>query len=336
MLLAEINSLLSKAEEVLKTAEASSTNPKFVEEARLLLLGREGHFKRLFALLKDVEQANKPEIAGKINTLRKKVDSFFNEAELSAKNQKISSELSSTKIDITYPGTSVGRGGYHPLTKLALEVFDVLRLLGFEYREGPEQETEYFCFDSLNIPKHHPARDMQDTFYTDKDFVLRTHTSSIQGRELKNSKPPIKIVTFGRAYRNEAVDATHTEMFHQFEALWIDEGLTLSVLLDLMTNLLKALYGKRRKVKFVPKYYPYTEPSIGALIDDPDSPGSWVTVAGAGMVHRNVLLEFNVDNRKYRGLAFGFGLSRLAAKRYGYPDLRAMYQGNLSSLYKLV
>jgi phenylalanyl-tRNA synthetase alpha chain len=216
---------------------------------------------------------------------------------------------------------------------------------------GPEIETEYYCFDSLNIPKHHPARDMQDTFYTETGHVLRTHTTSVQARLLQTrslfegKKLPIKVASFGKVYRNETEDASHTAMFHQFELVWVEKGLTLANLLAMITHIVKELYGKRRKVQFVPKFYPYTEPSIGPRIDCvicksagcPSCGGAgWVTVGGAGMIHRNVLLEFGFNPDEVAGFAFGLGSSRLAGQMYNLPHLRAVYENDLRILKKVV
>lgn len=312
-----------------------------LEHVRRTWLAKEGIVKVLFQQLRDVEPDKKPEMAAKLNTIKERIGSFVKEKEASLTESSRAKKLESEFMDLSLPGEFPGVGRIHPITYVERKFTSILRPFGFFNQLGPEIELEYYNFDALNIPKHHPARDMQDTFFTDPGEVLRTHTSSVQVRALKKGGLPIKIACMGRCYRNETEDASHTSILHQYDIIWVEEGLTLSHLMGLIVHILKGLYGKRRKVRFVPKYYPYTEPSIGPQINcvicggkgcsSCDGAG-WVTVAGAGMVHRNVLLECNYDPSKVTGFAFGMGTSRLASQFCGISSLRSLYSNDLRIL----
>jgi phenylalanyl-tRNA synthetase alpha chain len=286
-----------------------------------------------------------------LNELKALVEEGVASRELALKAQALKRQLGEQFLDFSLPEAGTGLGSVHPITTVEERITEILRPFGFESVMGPEIETEYYCFDSLNIPKHHPARDMQDTFYTETGHVLRTHTTSVQARILQQrqlfagGKLPIKVASFGRAYRNESEDASHQAMFHQYELVWVEEGLTLSHLVGLISHILKELYGKRRKVRFAQKFYPYTEPSIGPQIDCSVCKGAgcgacggagWVTVAGAGMIHGNVLREFGFDPEKVSGFAFGLGTSRLASQLFNFPHLRSLYENDLRMLKEIV
>jgi phenylalanyl-tRNA synthetase alpha chain len=314
-------------------------------------LSKDGAIKELFKGLRDVPADQKPAVAALLNNLKEVVESAIDACESGLKAQALKKQLGEQFIDFSLPEASTGLGSIHPITVVEDRITEILRPFGFESVMGPEIETDYYCFDSLNIPKHHPARDMQDTFYTETGHVLRTHTTSVQARVLQQralfeqGRLPIKVASFGRAYRNESEDASHQAMFHQYELVWIEEGLMLSHLIGLITHIIKELYGKRRKVRFAQKFYPYTEPSIGPQIDCSVCKGAgcgacggagWATVGGAGMVHSNVLREFGFDPEKVSGFAFGLGTSRLAAQMYNFPHLRALYENDLRVLKEIV
>ena len=332
---------LEELEQSLERSLAAASIAADLEILKRDWLSREGMLKTLFKQLREVDADQRPAVAARLNVLKERLESFIStrEAELGA--QKISEKLSSEYLDLSLPSRFAGAGAIHPITFVERKIAAVLRPFGFKSVLGPEVETEYFCFDALNIPKHHPARDMQDTFYTDTGHVLRTHTTSVQARELQKGGLPIKVASFGRAYRNETEDASHQALFHQFELVWIEKGLTLANLMGLISHILKALYGKRRKVRFVPKYYPYTEPSLGPQIDCGFCKGQgcsacggsgWVTVAGSGMVHGNVLREFNYNPDEVSGFAFGMGTARLASQITGLPALKMLYENDLRIL----
>jgi phenylalanyl-tRNA synthetase alpha chain len=304
-------------------------------------MGKEGILKALFKQLKDVPNEQRPAVAAKLNEIKLALESFVEEREATLSRRARTAVLEQEFIDLSLPARAPGVGSVHPVTRIERSFAALLRPFGFRSVPGPEIESEYFCFDALNIPKHHSARDMQDTFFTDTGHVLRTHTTAVQARELAKGTLPLKIASFGRVYRNETEDASHQAMFHQFELVWVEEGLTLSNLMALIHHIIKGLYGKRTKVRFVSKYYPYTEPSLGPQIDCAVCHGAgcglcggsgWLTVGGAGMIHRNVFTEFKYDPEKVAGLAFGMGSSRLAAQFCNFPHLRAVYDNDLRVL----
>ena len=326
----------------------SSACQKVVENDFMALkvswLGKEGVIKELFKQLRDIPADEKPTVAAALNQFKEKTEALFEHKEKSFEEKTLLEKLKNEFLDPTLPSKSTHLGRIHPITSVERLIADILAPFGFKNVLGPEVETDYFCFDSLNIPPHHPARDLQDTFYTDTGEVLRTHTTSVQARTLKEGGLPIKVASFGKVYRNETEDASHQAMFHQFELVWIEPGLTLSNLLALISHILKSVYGKKRKVGFVPKFYPYTEPSIGAQIQCslchgqgcPACGGSgWVTIGGAGMVHRNVLTEFGYNPDEVSGFAFGLGTSRLAGQLYDIPKLKTLYDNDLRILSKV-
>jgi phenylalanyl-tRNA synthetase alpha chain len=324
--------------------ESSTVSEQDFTSLKVSWLGKEGVIKDLFKQLREIPQDQKPAIAASLNEFKIKVETLFDDIEKSFSEKTLLEKLRKEFLDPTLPSKSTKIGRIHPITSIERKMSAILAPFGFKNVLGPEVETDYFCFDSLNIPPHHPARDLQDTFYTDTGEVLRTHTTSVQARTLKEGGLPIKIASFGKVYRNETEDASHQAMFHQFELVWLEQGLTLSNLMALITHILKSVYGKRRKVGFVPKFYPYTEPSIGAQINCsicngtgcPACGGSgWVTIGGAGMIHRNVLIEFGYNPDEVTGFAFGLGTSRLAGQLFDIPKLKTLYDNDLRVLSKV-
>lgn len=329
----------------------AAQKPEDVELLKRDWLSKDGTIKELFKGLRDVAPEGKPAVAALLNQLKSQVESSLEAKETFFKQGELRKRLEEEFIDLSLPEMGGGLGSVHPVTIVEERITSILRPFGFQSVMGPELESEYYCFDSLNIPKHHPARDMQDTFYTESGHVLRTHTTSVQARMLQSRalfegrRLPLKVASFGKVYRNENEDASHQAMFHQYELVWVEQGLTLANLMGLITHIVKELYGKRRKVQFVPKFYPYTEPSLGPRIDCSICKGGgcpacggagWVTVGGAGMIHRNVLTEFGFDPDQVSGFAFGLGTSRLAAQMYDMPHLRAVYENDLRILKEVV
>ncbi len=329
---------LAKLETKLDLAISKISHKEDLEMLRRDWLAKEGIIRSLFKELKEVSESERALVAEKLNALRSKVERYIEDREaeiaLELRKQRLGSEF----FDLSLPAAATGFGAIHPLTYIERKWTALLKPFGFKNVIGPEIETEYYCFDALNIPKHHPARDMQDTFYTNTGHLLRTHTSSIQARALEKGGLPVKITCCGRVYRNETEDASHQAMFGQFDIIWLEKGLTLSHLMGLLNHILKELYGRNRKVRFVPKFYPYTEPSIGPQIDCALCKGKgctfcgdvgWVTVGGAGMIHRNVLLEFKYNPDEVTGFAFGMGTDRMAAQHFNLPNLKSLYDGDL-------
>jgi len=301
-------------------------------------LGKDGKIKNLLKALKELTPEERPAVATKLNEFKVQLEIFIDSKVKDFNKSKLAEKLTSEATDMSLPVLTTGVGHYSPIRIVERRIHELLKPFGVKVVEGPEVETEYYCFDALNIPKHHPARDMQDTFFTETGHVLRTHTTSVQARELAKKGLPVKVVSPGRVYRNETEDASHQSMFHQYELIWIEKGLTLPNLMGILSYVLKGLYGKRRKVRFVPKYYPYTEPSIGAQIDCGICKGNgcsacggagWVTILGAGMVHKKVFEEFGYDPNAVSGIAFGFGSARLAAQFFDIPSLKTLYSNDL-------
>lgn len=344
---ASIHELIKRFDQQLAAVQTTAD----IELLRRDWLSKDGTIKELFKGLRDVPQDQKPSVAGLLNDLKGRVEAGIDSKESAFRQAALRKQLEEEFVDFSLPPLGSGLGTVHPITLVEERITEILRPFGFQSVMGPEIETEYYCFDALNIPKHHPARDMQDTFYTATGHVLRTHTTSVQARMLQQralyegKELPIKIASFGKTYRNESEDASHQAMFHQYELVWVEKGLTLANLQGLITHIVKELFGKRRKVQFVPKFYPYTEPSIGPRIDCaicrgagcPSCGGAgWVTVGGAGMIHRNVLVEFGFNPDEVSGFAFGLGSSRLASQFFELPHLRAVYGNDLRVLKEIV
>ena len=230
--------------------------------------------------------------------------------------------------------TSAMKGSRHPLSHTVREFFDIFREMGFEVVMGPEVETEHYNFDALNVPKDHPARDMQDTFYLEDGRVLRTHTSPMQIRYMEENKPPLRIVVPGRCYRNEAIDATHEAQFHQLEGLVVDKGITLAHLKTTLMLALSKYFGKETQVRFRPGFFPFVEPGVevDVLWEMPNGEKKWLEVLGAGMVHPNVLKGVGIDPKEYSGFAFGPGLERLSMFKFGIDDVRRFSTPDLRTI----
>ncbi|MCB9741123.1 MAG: phenylalanine--tRNA ligase subunit alpha [Alphaproteobacteria bacterium] len=323
---------------------AGAEGPEALTALRHAWLGKKSPFKQALKGLGKLSPDERPRVAQAINEARATAEAELLAALELAEATALAAQLDAEWQDLSMPGLATARGARHPLTVVEERVMRVMRQLGFEVAEGPEVEHPYYNFDALNIPEHHPARDMQDTFWVDGGYVLRTHTTTIQARILQ-SKPelPVRVVAKGRVYRNEAVDATHTAMFHQFDCIWVDRGLTFAHLKGTLSFIAKEIYGDR-PVRFKPKFYPYTEPSVGVDIQCGVCAGErqvkghkceachgagWVTILGSGMVHPKVFLEFGYDPDEVSGIAFGLGTTRMAAQWAGVSKAASLYQQDL-------
>ncbi len=245
---------------------------------------------------------------------------------------QIEANLSKEAIDITLPGRGQQIGGLHPVTKVRNSIESFFTAMGFSIVEGPEIEDEYHNFTALNIPQHHPARASHDTFYFDDGLLLRTHTSPVQIRAMKNMTPPIKIIAPGRVYRCD-YDATHSPMFNQLEGLMIDENITFANLKGLLQQMLEYFFDKKVDIRLRPSYFPFTEPSAEVDIAwQANGKTKWLEILGCGMVHPNVLKSGGIDSERYTGFAFGLGLDRLAMLRYNIPDLRMFFENDIDFL----
>jgi phenylalanyl-tRNA synthetase alpha chain len=314
----------------------AAADPAALEEVRRRHLGKASALKEAFKSLKDLAEAERPGVAAALNAARDAM-----EAELAARKSLLAetaerSRLESEWVDLSMPGVAPRRGSRHPVTEVERRCLEVLRQLGFELVEGPEVESEFYNFDALNIPPHHPARDLQDTFHVSGGLVLRSHTTPVQARVLEKRPPtPIRVASAGRVYRNEAVDATHLAMFHQLEGFWVEEGLGFAHLKGVLRFVVEALYGADRPFRFKPKYYPYTEPSLGMDVECISCGGKgceachgtgWVTIIGAGMIHRHLLTTFGYDPERVSGFAFGWGTTRMTTQWLGLARSKSLYE----------
>lgn len=295
--------------------------------------------------LKDIPKEQKAQMGKIANISKVQCENLYNEKLQTLENKKIETDLNEDFFDTTIPGYAREIGSIHPLSQVQEEVERIFSQMGFAIMDGPEVESEYYNFEGLNIPKDHPARDMQDTFFiedkSDKDhgrMVLRTHTSPVQVRTMEKYGAPLRIIVPGRVFRYEATDASHDAMFYQVEGLLIDKEISLSHLKGVMAEFLTRLFGKPVKVRFRPGYFPFVEPGLeldfSCLLCEQKGcrvckNTGWIEFMGAGMVHENVLKAGGIDHKKYQGWAFGFGLTRLVMMRYAINDIRLLTNGDL-------
>ncbi len=305
-------------------------------------LGKTGEISLLMRELKNVPAEDKPKIGSILNECRQKIDTTLREKAKEFDEIELNKKLQNEKVDVTIPVKNE-LGTLHPITLTQKELMDFFVKRGFTVRVGTDVETDYYCFEALNVPKDHPARDMQDTFYITDDIVLRTHTSATQIHTMEKYKPPIKMVSTGPAYRVDE-DATHSPVFHQFEILVVDENVSMADLKGTVEEFIKYLLGEKTKVRLRPSYFPFTEPSVEADASCPKCGGKgcslckncgWIEVLGCGMVHPNILKNHNIDTTKYSGYAVGIGIERLAMIKYGINDMRQLYENDVNLLKQL-
>ncbi len=307
---------------------ASADNIAALDQVRVSYLGKKGLLTTRLKELGNLSPEERPAAGQLINDAKLKVQDLISARLLALEVIQSEAALKSGEIDITLPGRGQQQGGIHPLTRTLREIEDLFTRIGFEVADGPEIEDNYHNFEALNIPETHPARAMHDTFYLGKDLLLRTHTSNVQIRYMKQHKPPIAIIAPGRVFRCDS-DMTHTPMFHQVEGLLIDEGVAFSDLKGLLEDFLRNFFNKDLQVRFRPSYFPFTEPS--AEVDIMGKNG-WLEVLGCGMVHPNVLKNTGIDSERYTGLAFGMGVERLTMLKYEIDDLRLFFENDLRFL----
>ncbi len=282
----------------------------------------------MMKLMATLSPQEKPAFGQKVNEAKQKVQQFLNQRIEGLKAAELEQKLQTEKIDVTLPGRRLDSGGLHPVTRTIERIESFFGELGFSVVQGPEIEDDYHNFDALNIPEHHPARADHDTFYFNPKLVLRTQTSGVQIRTMEVEKPPLRIISPGRVYRND-YDMTHTPMFHQVEGLLVDENVNFAELKGILHDFLRNFFEEDLEIRFRPSYFPFTEPSAEV---DVKGKNGWLEVLGCGMVHPNVLRGVGVDPDKYSGFAFGMGVERLAMLRYGVNDLRAFFENDLRFL----
>ena len=307
---------------------ASAENSESIEKLRLSFLGKKGKLSLLLGGMKNLSNEERPLIGQRANVLKTQLQELIKEKLEILKTQALSQILIKETIDVTAPPTGIPQGHRHPLITTTEQIIDLFLGLGYQVSEGPEIENDYYNFEALNIPPDHPARDMQDTFYLGGEYLLRTHTSPVQIRCLESKKPPVRIVSPGRVYRRDAVDATHSPVFHQVEVLAIDEKLDFSHLRGTVMAFLKAFFGDL-PIRFRASYFPFTEPSAEV---DVQWRGKWLEVMGCGMVDPAVLEELGIDPEKYSGFAAGLGVERFCMVRHGLDDIRKLYTSDLRFL----
>lgn len=331
--------------EILKTAATeavqAASSPAELEQLRVDYLGKKGQLTGLLKNLGTLSPEDRPKAGALINEVKQELTSLLNARKDDLEQQALAEKLAAERVDVTLPGRRVDAGGLHPITRTIQRVEDFFAGMGFDVVEGPEIEDDYHNFEALNIPEHHPARAMHDTFYIDDTHVLRTHTSGVQVRTMETREPPLRIVCPGRVYRCDS-DLTHSPMFHQVEGLLIDEHSSFGDLKGLLEQFLHAFFERSDlDVRFRPSYFPFTEPSAEVDIQCVKCSGAgcrvcshtgWLEVLGCGMVNPRVFEMTGIDTERFTGFAFGLGVERLAMLRYGIGDLRLNFDNDLRFL----
>ncbi len=312
-----------------------------LDALRVKYLGKKGELTAILKQMGALSAEERPVMGQLANEIRAQLEEAIDRYAASIKEAAREKALSSERLDVTMPGKRKKLGKKHPLDAVLDEVTEIFLGMGFSIAEGPEVETSYYNFDALNTPEDHPARDLQDTFYISDNIVLRTATSPVQVRTMEKKKPPIRIIAPGRVYRSDAVDATHSPLFHQIEGLVVDKGITMSDLKGTLDAFVKALYGKDVQTRFRPHFFPFTEPSaeVDMMCFSCQGKGcrlckgeGWIEILGCGMVHPNVLSVCGIDPEEYSGFAFGVGLERIVMRRYNIDDLRHLYDNDVRFL----
>ncbi|MCX6118646.1 MAG: phenylalanine--tRNA ligase subunit alpha [Proteobacteria bacterium] len=317
--------------------------PEAVEALRLSYLGKKGKLTAVMEDLRNVSKEDRPAAGKAVNVVRQFIESEIEALKTQAKEWEISAILRQKPIDVTLPvSADVNIGSLHPVTHMRHKLNQVFKQLGFTIYDGPEIDTDFFNFSALNIPDHHPARDMQDTFYLEgsKNLLLRTQTSNIQIHAMLNEKPPLRIIAPGRVFRCDS-DMTHTPMFHQIEGFVVDEGITFAHLKGTIDAFLKAIFGSTLATRLRPSFFPFVEPGAEFDVQCGLCHGKgcrtckntgWIEIGGCGMIHPNVFENVGYDSSQYSGFAFGFGIDRIAMNRFALPDLRQLFEGDYKFL----
>jgi len=332
---------LLKIEQEAISLIAAASDLSETESLRVRFLGKKGELTAILKGMGGLSPEERPVVGELANKVRSGIEEKLTEKTSALKAAEAASKLKNEKIDVTMPGICGEKGGKHPLTVVLDELKEIFIGMGYQIAEGPEVELDYYNFEALNIPKDHPARDTQDTFYVSDNIVLRTQTSNMQIRVMENNKPPIKIIAPGRVFRSDSVDATHSPVFHQIEGLVVDKGITMSDLKGTLEKFIKAIYGEDSVIRFRPHHFPFTEPSAEVDVRCFVCKGEgcsvckgegYIEILGAGMIHPNVLKVCGIDPEVYSGFAFGIGLERLVMKKYGIDDLRLFFENDVRFL----
>ena len=324
-----------KEETIAKIKNAEDLN--ILNDIRVEILGKKGQLTEVLKGMKDVAPEDRPKVGQMVNDTRKAIEEKMEEVKAQLQEKAREAKLKAEVIDVTLPAKKNKIGHKHPNTLALEELQRIFVGMGYEVVEGPEVEYDYYNFEALNIPANHPAKDEQDTFYINKNIVLRTQTSSVQARVMEKTQPPIRIISPGRVFRSDQVDATHSPSFHQVEGLAIDKNINFADLKGTLQEFAKELFGPDTKTKFRPHHFPFTEPSAEMDVSCFKCGGKgcrfckgegWIEILGCGMVHPHVLEMCGIDPEKYQGFAFGVGLERIALLKYEIDDMRLLYEND--------
>ncbi|ASW42630.1 phenylalanine--tRNA ligase subunit alpha [Clostridium isatidis] len=332
--------LMEIKENALKSL-AEVNDSSSLDEIRVKYLGKKGELTTILRSMGSLSKEERPIVGKLVNEIKAELEAKIEEVAKAIKAKEKEAKLASEVIDISLPGRKKLIGKRHPLELTLKAMEDIFISMGFTVEEGPEVELDYYNFEALNIPKNHPARSEQDTFYINDDIVLRTQTSPVQIRVMENQKPPIKMIAPGKVYRSDSVDATHSPIFYQMEGLVIDKGVTFADLKGTLELFAKKMFGDSVKTKFRPHHFPFTEPSAemdatcfvcGGKGCKVCKNSGWIELLGCGMVHPNVLRNCGIDPEVYSGFAFGFGVDRMVMLSYGIDDIRLLYESDMRFL----
>ncbi len=341
----ELEAQLRQIEEEMRIAAEAAAGPKELDDLRVRVLGKKGALTAILRGLGAVAPEERPRFGARVNTLKSWAEELISRRETELGRLALQERLQAEKVDVTLPGRAAFAGSRHPLSLIDDEVRAIFAGLGYQVAEGPEVELDYYNFEALNLPKGHPAREMHDSLYITDEVLLRTHTSPVQVRVMQSRAPeaPIRIIAPGRVYRRDALDATHSPVFHQIEGLAVDAGITFGDLKGTLNEFVHRLFGKERKLRFRPSFFPFTEPSaevdMSCLICDGKGSGcrvckgtGWIEILGAGSVHPRVLAMSGYDPEKVSGFAFGIGMERIAMLKYGVNDIRLFLENDVRFL----
>lgn len=335
--------MIEKLDELKKQAReelGSVSDEAALQNLKARFLGKKGVITEILKGMKDLSPEERPKMGQLVNEAKTFVEELVESRLDSIREEKKNRSLFEERIDVTLPGKGLPAGAKHPVTQVMEEIVSIFERMGFEVAEGPEVETDYYNFEALNIPKNHPARDMQDTFYISDDVVLRTHTSPVQIRVMEKLKPPVKIIAPGRVYRNDS-DVSHTPMFHQIEGLLVDEHVTFGDLKGVLTEFVRLVFGEGIGVRFRPSFFPFTEPSAEVDMQCMICGGKgcrvckdtgWLEILGCGMVDPEVFKSVGYDSSKYSGFAFGMGIERITMLKFGINDIRLFFENDVRFL----
>ena len=333
----QLESIQKKALEKL----AAISDIRDLDEFRVAYLGKKGELTQILKSMGGLSSEERPVIGQLANVVRESLEEGIAEAKNRLARAVRDEKMKIETLDVTMPGHASNLGRKHPLTIVLDEIKDIFLGMGYEIAEGPEVELDYYNFEALNMPKNHPARDTQDTFYISENVLLRTHTSPVQARYMKSHKPPIRIICPGRVYRSDAVDATHSPVFHQIEGLVVDKGVTMGDLIGTLQTFAKGVFGENTRIRLRPHHFNFTEPSAEVDVSCWVCGGSgcrickgegWVEILGSGMVHPNVLRECGIDPEVYSGFAFGMGVERITMGKFSIDDMRLLFENDIRFL----